>query len=189
MAEESKRYTIDDFLDEVKEHRDDRGYLAHLKRGLATGTEDQAWSILAAQRFDFTDAVKRKIWAVVGGLSASLVNDGLLRTEGWDGMGTVLRHIMNAEGRPDENRTKNYETRLRRLLNCTDSAELCKMIVGVVQLAQSKVVPVNCRQLYFDLNGWDDPKKREAIRVRWASDFYRTEKDISSTDDFAKEGK
>ena len=173
MTEEPKRFAIDDLLDEVKAHHDDRGYLARLKRGLADGTEDQAWGILATQKFDFSNAVKRKVWATVGGLSAVLVDAGLLRTEGRENLGAVMRHLMNVDGKADESRRRTYEAKLRRLLNCTDAVELCDMVVGVVRQAEAKGVAVNCRQLYFDLNGWDDPDKREKSRVRWAQAFYR----------------
>lgn len=177
MNEEPKRFAIDDFLNEVKAHRDDRGYLARLKRGLAEGTEDQAWGILAVQHFDFSDAVKRKVWATVGGLAATLEDAGLLKVEGWENMGMVMRRIMNVEGNVDESRMKAYEAKLRRLLNCTSTIELCDLVVGIVRLAESKRVEVNCRQLYFDLNGWDDQEKREKSRVHWAQDFYRVEQE------------
>lgn len=177
MNEEHRRFAIDDFLDEVKAHRDDRGYLARLKRGLAEGTEDQAWGILAVQHFDFSDAVKRKVWATVGGLAATLLAAGLFKTEGQENMGTVVRHITNADGKADESRVKSYETKLRRLLNCTSTVELCDLVIGVVRQASAKSIAVNCRQLYFDLNGWDDQEKREKSRVRWTQDFYRVEKE------------
>ena len=177
MNEEPKRFAIDDFLNEVKAHRDDRSYLARLKRGLAEGTEDQAWGILAVQHFDFSDAVKRKVWATIGGLAVTLVDAGLLKTEGWENMGTVMRHIMNVDGKADESRVKTYETKLRRLLNCTSTVELCDLVIGVVRFAEAKNIAVNCRQLYFDLNGWDDPEKREKSRVRWTQDFYRVEQE------------
>ena len=177
MTEEPKRFAIDDFLDEVKAHRDDRGYLARLKRGLAESTEDQSWCVLAVQRFDFSNAVKRRVWASIGGLAASLVDAGLLKAEGWENMGSVMRQIMSADGEVDESRMKTYETKLRRLLNCTCTVELCELVIGVVRQAEAKGVSVNCRQLYFDLNGWDDPEKREKSRVRWAQSFYHVEQD------------
>lgn len=177
MTEEPKRFAIDDFLDEVKKHHDDRGYLARLKRGLAEGTEDQSWGVLAAQHFDFSNTVKRRVWASIGGLAAALVDSGLLKTEGRENMGAVMRQIMNADGKADENRMRTYETKLRRLLNCTSTVELCGLVVCVVRQAEAKGVAVNCRQLYFDLNGWDDSEKREKSRVRWAQSFYRDEQD------------
>lgn len=177
MTEEPKRFAIDDFLDEVKAHHDDRGYLARLKRGLAEGTEDQAWGILAVQHFNFSDVVKRKVWTTIGGLAATLMDAGLLKTEGWENMGTVMRRIIHADGKADESRVKTYETKLRRLLNCTSTIELCDLVIGIVRLAEAKGVAVNCRQLYFDLNSWDDPKKRENSRVHWAQDFYRVEQE------------
>ena len=175
MTEEPK--TIDDFLDEVKAHRDDRGFLARLKRGLAEGTEDQAWGILAVQHFDFSNAAKRRVWSVIGGLAANLVDAGLLKTEGRENMGTVMRLVMHADGKADESRMKTYETKLRRLLNCDSTVELCDLVIGVVRLAEAKGVAVNCRQLYFDLNGWDEPVKREKYRVSWAQNFYRVEQE------------
>lgn len=184
MTEEPKRFAIDDFLDEVKAHRDDRGFLARLKRGLAEGTEDQAWGILAVQHFDFSNAAKRRVWSVIGGLAANLVDAGLLKTEGRENMGTVMRLVMHADGKADESRMKKdesrmktYETKLRRLLNCDSTVELCDLVIGVVRLAEAKGVAVNCRQLYFDLNRWDDPEKREDIRIHWAQDFYRVEQE------------
>lgn len=176
MAEE-KRYAIDDFLDAIRSERDDRGYLARLRRGLSENTEDQAWGILAAQRFDFTDGVKRKIWATVGGLAATLLPDGLMATEGFATLGAVLKCLMHADGKPDESRRLSYEGKLRRLLNCSSATELCDLVVAIVRMADAKGVTVNCRQLYFDLNGWDDCEKREKTRVQWTKDFYRFEKE------------
>lgn len=182
------RYPIDDFLDEVKSHREDRGYLARLKHGLAEGTEDQAWGILAMQGFDFSNAAKRKVWATVGGLAAILVDDGLLKTDGWDNMGVVMRRIMNSVKSVDESRRKTYEMKLRRLLNCTSAVELCELVAEAVRQAAAKGISVNCRQLYFDLNGWDDIEKREKSRVHWAQDFYRNERPEQESADAGKEG-
>ena len=173
MANE-KRYPIDDFLDEIRSHREDRGYLSRLRRGLPSTTEDQAWGILVAQGFNFLDPVKRRIWLTIGAVAAMLEPDNLVRTDKGENLGAVLHGLAWEKGKkPRENVSRTYETKLRRLLNCSSTEELCDLAVGVCRMAAAKGIPVNCRQLYFDLNGWDDPDRREKTRVNWTIQYHR----------------
>ena len=60
--DEKKDYPIDRFLRDVAQAvaRDDRGYLAELRRGLGGTTQDQAWEHLIPYCSDFdTDAAHR----------------------------------------------------------------------------------------------------------------------------------
>lgn len=170
---EGTRYPIDDFLEEIRARREDRGFLSRLRRGLVPATEDRAWGILAVQGFNFSDPVKRKVWQTVGAVAAQMVADNALVVEGWTNLGSVLRALAWVNGKPSESTARTYDTKLRRLLNCSSTEELCDLAVGVCRMAAAKGVPVNCRQLYFDLNGWNDPDRREKTRVNWAIQYHR----------------
>ena len=170
MANESK-YPIDKFLEEVLARKEDRGFLAELKCGTNENLQARAWPHIAHQGFDFTDTAKRKIWLTIGGLTALLVNSELV-TSDWSTIGTVMRKIKGGDSKSNENGLKTYEAKFRRVLNCSDSNELCDVVISIVRTAERKNIKVNCRQLFWDLCDWDNEVKREKVRVRWARDFY-----------------
>ena len=171
---ETKKWPIDKFLDWVKDIKDDRGKLAELRRGLSDTTQDQAWEHLIPFCSDFdTDAAHRAVWCTVGGLAAILVPNGLDSRESWNNLGTTMRTLARG-GEDDEAKAlKSFEPKFRRLLSCDDTVSLCNLVVGIGRTAAVKGVPMNPWALFWDLWNWDDPDKREAIRLKWAKQYYR----------------
>lgn len=158
--------------------RDDRGCLAELRRGLSPTTQDRAWEHLIPYCSDFDrNEPHRAIWCTVGGLAALLVRDRLVSSEPWNNLGTTMRAL--AKGVPGGEETKalkTYEPKFRRLLSCTDTLQLCEMVAGIGLAAAAKRVPVNLERLFWDLWHWDDPDNpdaRDAIRLRWAKQYFR----------------
>ena len=169
-------YPIDRFLREVAQAvaKDDRGYLAELRRGMSETTQDQAWEHLIPYCGDFdTDAAHRAVWCAVGGLAALLVPDGLVSNEPWSNLGTTMRSIAKGGEGDEAKALKSFEPKFRRLLSCLDSGSLCELAVGIGRTAAVKRVPVNLRTLFWDLWNWDDPVKREGIRLKWAKQYFR----------------
>ena len=169
-------YPIDRFLKKVAQAvaRDDRGYLAELRRGLGETTQDQAWEHLISYCSDFdTDAAHRAVWCAVGGLAALLVPDGLVSNEPWNNLGTTMRAIAKGGEGDEAKALKSFEPKFRRLLSCGNTVSLCELVVGIGRTAAVKGVPVNLQALFWDLWNWDDPDKRERIRLKWAKQYYR----------------
>lgn len=173
---ETYEWPIDRFLREVAAAaaRDDRGCLAELRRGLSPATEDQAWEHLIRFCADFEDEGHRTVWCTIGGLAALLVPDGLAANEPWHNLGTTMRALAKGTGENDETKAlKSFEPKFRRLLSCGDAVSLCGMVVGIGRTASAKSVPVNLRTLFWDLWNWDDPERRDGIRLKWAKQYFR----------------
>ena len=166
-----KTYSIDEFLDEIKDRarKDDRGYLAKLRRGLSPATEAQAWPIIARQKFDFTNQVKRRVWTMVGAWAALLISDGCY-TDSYTSLGSVLRKLLGEH--PSDGQQRSYDAKLRRLMDSSDIGELCDLVSEIVRMASQKRVEVNCRMLFWEIYNWDNIEKREGVRIRWTRDFY-----------------
>lgn len=174
--EEKKDYPIDRFLRDVAQAvaRDDRGYLAELRRGLSETTQDQAWEHLIPYCGDFdTNAAHRAVWCAVGGLAALLVPDGLVSNEPWNNLGTTMRKIAKGNEGDEAKALKSFEPKFRRLLSCGDAVSLCEMVVGIGRTAAVKGVPVNLKALFWDLWNWNDADRRDGIRLNWAKQYFR----------------
>ena len=173
---ETTEWPIDRFLKDVAEtvHQDNRGKLAELRRGLSETTQDQAWEHLIPYCGDFdTNVAHRTVWCVVGGLAALLLPGGLVATEPWNNLGMTMRLIAKDDEGEAAKALKSFEPKFRRLLSCGDTVSLCELIVGIGRTATVKGVPVNLRNLFWDLWNWDDPEKREEVRLKWAKQYYR----------------
>ena len=174
--DEPKDYPINRFLREVAAAaaRDDRGYLAELRRGLSETTQDRAWEHLMPHCSDFDrNEIHRAIWCTVGGLAALLVRDRLISAEPWSNLGTTMRALAKGPGEDDSKALKSFEPKFRRLLSCGDTLQLCEMVAGIGLAASAKGVPVNLERLFWDLWNWEDPVERDAIRLRWAKQYFR----------------
>ncbi len=164
--------TIDAFLERIRgaAARDERGYLATLRRGLSDTTQEQAWPLVVPWCVRFEDAENRKIWCTIGG-AAALLFPAKLGIDTYASLGSVMRKL--ATGTNAQEGIASYEPKFRRILNSPDAIDLCNLVVGIVRTAERKGVPVNCKTLFWDLLDWIDHNKRENVRVRWAQDFYR----------------
>lgn len=181
---------IEGFLTKIREaaDRDDRGYLATLRRGLSDTTQQQAWSLIVPWCNNFEDETERKIWCTVGGLAALLSRSNLdCRTKA--SLASAMRQIdeKRKKSKEDSNKEeqdgrKPSERKFRRILDSSDAIDLCNLVVPVVRMAEREGIPLNCLDLFWDLIRWNDQIKRDKIRVRWTRDFYRvTETEVQNT--------
>lgn len=184
----TKDWPIDRFLREVASaaNRDDRGYLAELRRGLSKTTEQQAWEHLIPYCSDFENEEHRVAWCTIGGLAALLIRNGLIANEPWSNLGTTMRALAKGDGGRDEAKAlKSFEPKFRRALSCDDVVSLCEIVVGIVRAADVKGVPVNLKNLFWDLWNWSEPDKRDDIRLRWSKQYFRV---FEPRVDMTKEG-
>ncbi len=174
---EKKEWPIDRFLHAVAEaaKRDDRGYLAEVRRALSKTTQAQAWEHLIPYCADFDDDDHRAVWCTVGGLAATLIPEGLTTTEPWNNLGTTMRVLAKGDVKTSGDEAaalKTFEPKFRRALSCEDTVSLCEMVVYIGRAADAKGVQMNLRALFWDLWNWEDPEKREDTRLKWAKQYY-----------------
>ena len=181
--------TIEGFLTKIREAaaRDDRGYLATLRRGLSDTTQQQAWPLIVPWCSRFEDETVRKIWCTIGGMAALLCSSNLdCKTEA--SLASAMREIDKKRkkhpAKEDQNTGNPSELKFRRILNSPDAIDLCNLAVPVVRMAERESIPINCLALFWNLMQWNDRNKRDDIRVRWTYDFYRvTEPEVQNTSD------
>ena len=172
---ETKEWPIDRFLKEVVSaaERDERGYLAELRRGLSETTQDQAWEHLIPYCFDFDENEQhRKVWCTIGGLAATLAPGKLISNEPWNNLGTTMRQLAKGSESDETKALKSYEPKFRRLLSCGDTLSLCETIVGIGRTAGVNGVAVNLQTLFWDMWNWDVPEQRDSIRLKWAKQYF-----------------
>jgi CRISPR type I-E-associated protein CasB/Cse2 len=178
---------IEGFLTKIREaaDRDDRGYLATLRRGLSDTTQQQAWPLIVPWCNRFEDETERKIWCTVGGLAALLARSNLdCRTDA--SLASVMREIgkkrKKHSAKENQDSANPTEQKFRRILDSPDAIDLCNLVVPVVRMAEREGIPLNCLALFWDLVRWKDQIERDNIRVRWTRDFYRvTETEVQNT--------
>ncbi len=171
MSENDKR-PIDRFLDQLQQwvKRDDRAALANLRRGFSETTEHRAWPYLA-EWCDLANDRDRTIWRTIAAGAATLESSA-----NTGNLGVTLREL--ALGRSAEKKDEalnSFAGRFRRLLACDSVGELCDHLTPIFRAAKQKEIPVNFRQLFWDLVKWgNDP---QAVRTRWAQAYWgvRTE--------------
>jgi len=137
----------------------DKGFAARLRRANKPTTEYQCWDALGRFGIDLENSYEREVFAFV---AAALANS---RAE-QNGVLTLGRAI--ALSFPDGNKSDQAVARLRRLLACDSSSEVCSVLRPVLTLVQSRVSQtLDYEQLLNDLLWFSDRTK-----ARWAQQFY-----------------
>lgn len=154
------------FVQWLQEHREDRGMMAELRRGLNRDTEWFAWKYLSLW-CDITSPSQRRAYGVVAGAYAAhpeASSDGNL--------GDTVRRVATRADVDQPRALASFEGRFRRLLACGSVAEVADQVRHVVRAAKQRQIPVNYTQLLTDLLDFRWPTARERIRVYWASAFW-----------------
>ena len=147
----------------------DRGALADLRAGLSEATAYRAWPHVAPW-CDLKNDRQRAIWMTVA--AGFAVHEGTDPKAG--NMGATLRSIALGDGtqKADDTCLHSFEGRFRRLLTCSSTHEVCERLPGVIRAAERKGVKIDFRQLFWDLAGWNSPKRD--VRVEWAAAYWGT---------------
>jgi CRISPR system Cascade subunit CasB len=140
----------------------DKGFAARLRRGDNPSTEYQCWETLAAFGVNLEHANERVPFALVA--AAVLRSDQT--TNGKLQIGQAIARSFD-----DGNQSDQAKTRLRRLLACEDSEEVCRILRPLLRLIQSRVTqPLDYAALLEDLHWFHADSTR--IKARWAQQFY-----------------
>jgi CRISPR type I-E-associated protein CasB/Cse2 len=151
----------------------ERGILARLRRGLSETTRCEAWTVLGP-RFG-RSAIENPVYYAVAGCFAlypfvwdDSAKDDTGRNSNWN-FGWTFREVRLAEPKGEEKMRSEGEphTRFRRLLACSDTAEICRHIPHAVRLAKSRKTKINYRQLFLDLWWWNHWRK-----IAWAKAYW-----------------
>ncbi len=171
MSREIRTSRFDVFVDWLESRRDDRAIMAELRRGFSPGTEHYVWKHLAP----WCELASRKSRTIYTAVAACYAFHPECTAEG--NLGTTLRRIAQSLGSPGEDTQKAFEGRLRRLLACVRSVEVCRHLRQIIGLASQHGIPINYRQLLKDLLVWD--KDPDRIKVSWAAEYWRKQKEPS----------
>ncbi len=146
----------------------DRGKLASIRRGFSDATAIYAWPYIAPY-CDMTDEKQRAVWLTVAAAAATLMPEGLERTNVGN-MGATMRRLAlgDGSGKKSDEALKSFEARFRRLLSCQTTQELCRHLVRVIRAAVAKGKPVDVTKLFFDLCDWE----ARDVRVEWAQGYW-----------------
>jgi CRISPR system Cascade subunit CasB len=140
----------------------DTAFGAALRRADNPATEYQSWEYLASW-CDLDNTYERTCFATVAaGLAHAKQSIDTPAS-----IGSVIARCYK-----DGNKDDSAKRKLRRLLACDSSAEVCQWVRPMLRLAESRSVHLNFGRLLEDLL-YFGPKVKE----RWATDFYGKKED------------
>jgi CRISPR system Cascade subunit CasB len=142
--------------------KNDKAFSARLRRADNANMEYQSWDFLVRMGIDLEKDYKRVPFAVIGAAIAKSKID----RNGDLSMGRALASCYDTG-----NDSSPAQARLRRLLSCETTEEVCRILRTVFSLIHNKVAePLDyariLRQLiYFHLD-------QQRIKAEWAQEFY-----------------
>ncbi|MDM8216682.1 type I-E CRISPR-associated protein Cse2/CasB [Desulfovibrio piger] len=154
--------------------REDKGFAARLRRADNPDTEHYAYGALASFGIALEDDEERRPHAVIAaGLSRSgREQDGSL------GLGEALRRCVESE--------EQGEARLRRMLACRTTEEVCRMLRPLLSFIAARDAPLCHARLLDDLLSFRFEDGRRRVCLRWAQEYYG--RSASDADGQAGEG-
>lgn len=140
----------------------DTGFAARLRRADNPATEYQSWELLADFGVDLEKEWERMPYCTIGAAVAKAkpASDGAM------GLGAAIAACYD-----DGNQSDQARARLRRLLACSSTVEVCLILRPLLTLINSRGVKLNFKQLLEQIV-WYSRGGQERIRSRWAQDFY-----------------
>ena len=156
---------------------DDRGALAALRRGLGQppGTVPDMFPYVV-QRLPnnaYPGSWTEKTYYLIASLYALYPES---TAEG--NLGTHFARTLQHDAEKD----KAVERRFTALLTA-HSQDLPVYLRQAVSFLRSKEKPINWHQLMWDTLAWNNPDKAPRIQKRWATQFWRRQKDNDDKDD------
>lgn len=173
--EEKKEQQARRFVTAILERcQEDKGFAACLRRADNPDTEHYAYGVLAGFGIDLeNDGVRRPYAVIAASLSRSRRDqDGDL------GLGAALRGCVEREDQG--------ESRLRRMLACRTTEELCRMLRPLLTFIDARDAPLCHARLLDEMLSFRFEEARRRTRLRWAQEYYK--RSASDEDEQAGEG-
>lgn len=148
----------------IKQCRQDKGQAARLKRADNPNTEYQSWEVLANFGIDLEKDYQRLPFALI---AAAIANSKAEEN------GNLLLGQAIAACYEDGNNSVQAKARLRRLLACDNTAEVCRILRPQLTLINSRVSQtIDFIKLLNQLQYFDFDESKQRIRAQWAQGFY-----------------
>ncbi len=140
----------------------DNGLAAALRRADNPDTEYQSWEHLAS----FIDLEQSRQRLPYAGVAAAIAR-AKAEHNGSVGIGRAIARCYDEDNQSDQAKAK-----LRRLLACDQTEEVCRILRPLFSLIDSKAgVQLDYARLLDDLLRFSNDSQR--VKSRWAQDFYR----------------
>lgn len=172
---ETRTYPIERVLARIATKPD---ALATLRRGVGRTLEEAPGS----WPFVMEAAGTNRFWEAPAHVALGLFalhhqseEPGSMNRSGW-GLGRACRTLRQrraSEGASEE----GVERRLRAALAADSLTTLAVHLRGMVTLLRGEDVPLDYRQLFFDLAAWRSAERRDRIALRWAREYFATPSD------------
>ena len=151
---------LDDYL--CQRCPKDKGFAARLRRADNPATEYQCWDTLAAFEVNLESVHERLPFALI----AAAVARSEQKSNGTLPLGQAIAHAFS-----DGHDSDQAKARLRRLLACDDTEEVCRILRPLLSLIRSRVSqPLDYAALLEDLRWFH--RSGDRARARWAQQFY-----------------
>ena len=163
-ATKSKKEWAKEFVDHILKFRkdDNKGALAALKCADNPAKEDKSWEYLG--RFIDNDYDKFACFTIAAAIAKSGINEN-----GEIGISQALAIRYKDEG---GNECDQAKIKLRRLLACDSSEEVCRVLRPLFNLINSKgAIQINYVALLKELLKFDIDN--QSVKSNWAKNFYR----------------
>lgn len=154
---EEKQSQESHFIDCLISHNNDRGYLAKWKHADNPNTSYMAWEVLTPWCEDLSNPYAREPLATIGAAFAK-------RNKDYNGKLSFGKALANCYSNEDNN---PGIAKLRRLLACSDTIEICNVIKPVLRLIDSKGIDLDYEKLLKNLKWFN-----EKVKLNWAQDFF-----------------
>lgn len=150
----------------LKRSQEDTGFAARLRRADNPDTEYQSWDTLATFGVNLEQDAERLPFALVGAALCRFKPE----RDGTESLGLALRSCFG------DNADQGV-VRLRRLLACDSTEEVCSIVRPMLTLITARTrKPLSFARLLRDLLRFGGSAS-ERIKLRWAQDFYRYQED------------
>lgn len=146
----------------IERCRQDKGLAARLRRADNPTTEYQSWELLAGFGVDLENESERLPFAIV----AAAIARAKTEANGSLNLGRAIAACFE-----DGSQSEQARARLRRLLACDETAELCRLLRPLLSLIDSRVnQPLDYRRLLKQLRRFifND----QLVKAQWAQEFY-----------------
>lgn len=140
-------------------NQNDKGFAARMRRADNPATEWYSWDTLVNFNVNLTSVNERLPFQLI----AAAVSRSSQQANGSLKFGQAI-----AGAFPDGNQNDQAKMRLRRLLACDNTEEVCRILRPLLSLIQSRGgKPLNYAALLEDLRWFSLP-----VKARWAQQFY-----------------
>lgn len=171
MNEQKDKKPEQDLMLRVMERcKKDTAFCAALKRADNPDTEYQSWEYLADYNVNLEYENQRLPYTTVFAAAARSSNN----TDGFLTLGQALLSVYEGDMESSPARA-----RLRRILACDSTKEVCEVLHSVLRLIGDK--PISYGLLLHDLKFFE--RNPEQTKARWAQQFFGKQDDDSKEDD------